>query len=115
MKVTKGTITKIDKGTKTVAVKSADGTEKTFDYTDNAAKDLAKEAGKGMEKVKVTAYRAEETGKDCPYLRSTTEVLHVDEQSRKAASATHEPDLSAMRVLPRGGRSCPSCPVRRGV
>ena len=50
MKVTKGTITKIDKGTKTVAVKSADGTEKTFDYTDNAAKDLAKEAGKGMEK-----------------------------------------------------------------
>ena len=25
-------------------------TEKTFDYTDNAAKDLAKETGKGMEK-----------------------------------------------------------------
>lgn len=42
MKVTKGTITKIDKGTKTVAVKSAHGTE-TFDYTDNAAKDFAKE------------------------------------------------------------------------
>lgn len=50
MKVTKGTITKIDKGTKTVAVKSAHGTEKTFDYTDNAAKDFAKETGKGMKK-----------------------------------------------------------------
>ena len=50
MKVTKGTITKIDKSTKTVAVKSAHGAEKTFDYTASAAKDFAKETGKGMRK-----------------------------------------------------------------
>ena len=74
MKVTKGTITKIDKGTKTVAVKSAHGTEKTLDYTDNAAKGFAKETGKGMKRVKVAAYRAEETGKECPFLRTTTEA-----------------------------------------
>lgn len=59
MKVTKGTITKIDKGTKTVAVKTADGTEKTFEYTDNAAKDMGKAVGTGTEKgAKVTVYSA---------------------------------------------------------
>ena len=64
MKVTKGTVTKIDKGTKTVVVKSADGTEKAFEYTDDAAKDLGKETGKGVEKgAKVTVYYTEETGK----------------------------------------------------
>ena len=39
MKVTKGTITKIDKGSKTIVVKSADGSERAFEYTDSAAKD----------------------------------------------------------------------------
>src|SRR6516225_4385571 len=60
MKVSKGTVTKIDKDTKTVVVKSADGTEKTFDYTGHAAEDV----GKGTEKgAKVTVYYTEEAGK----------------------------------------------------
>jgi arginine repressor len=64
MRVTKGTITKIDKGTKTVVVKTAEGTEKTFEYTDDAAKDVGKAVGKGTEKgAKVTVYYTEETGK----------------------------------------------------
>jgi len=64
MKVTKGTITKVDKGTKTVVLKSADGTEKTFEYTDNAAKDMGKAVGAGSEKgAKVTVYYTEEAGK----------------------------------------------------
>ncbi len=64
MKVTKGTITKVDKGTKTVVVKSADGTEKTFEYTGNAAKDVGEAVGKGTEKAtKVTVYYTEEMGK----------------------------------------------------
>ena len=64
MKVTKGTVTKIDKGAKTVVVKSADGTEKAFEYTDNAAKDVGKETGKGIDKgAKVTVYYTEEAGK----------------------------------------------------
>ena len=64
MRVTKGSVTKIDKGTKTVVVKSADGTEKAFEYTDNAAKDVGKETGKGIEKgTKVAVYYAEEAGK----------------------------------------------------
>jgi hypothetical protein len=59
-KAAKGTITKFDKDTKTIAVKTADGTEKTFELTDDAVKD----AGKGVEKgAKVTVYYTEEGGK----------------------------------------------------
>ncbi|HTQ95261.1 MAG TPA: hypothetical protein VMH89_00570, partial [Candidatus Acidoferrum sp.] len=64
MKATKGTISKVDKGTKTVVIKSADGTEKTFEYTDTAAKDMGKAVGAGTEKgAKVTVYYTEEAGK----------------------------------------------------
>jgi hypothetical protein len=64
VKVTKGTIVKVDQGTKTVVVKTADGTEKTFDFTENAGKDMGKAVGAGTEKgAKVTVYYTEESGK----------------------------------------------------
>jgi hypothetical protein len=64
VKVTKGTIVKVDNGTKTVVVKSADGTEKTFDFTATAGKDMGKAVGAGTEKgAKVTVYYTEESGK----------------------------------------------------
>jgi hypothetical protein len=64
VKVTKGTIVKIDHGTKTVVVKSADGTEKTFVFTGDAAKDMGKAVGEGTEKgAKLTVYYTEEAGK----------------------------------------------------
>ena len=64
LKVTKGTVTKVDHGTKTVVVKAADGTEKTFEYTDTAGKDMGKAVGAGTEKgAKVTVYYTEEAGK----------------------------------------------------
>ncbi len=50
----------IDRGAKTVGVKTADGAEETWHLTDRAAK----ESGKGVEKgAKVTAYYTEEGGK----------------------------------------------------
>ena len=64
LKVTKGTVTKIDEGAKTVVVKTADGTEKTFEYTGDAGKDVGKAVGKGTEKsAKVTVYYTTEAGK----------------------------------------------------
>jgi len=64
LKVTKGTIVKVDEGTKTVVVKTADGGEKTFDYSETAGKDVGKAVGAGTEKgAKVTVYYTEETGK----------------------------------------------------
>ena len=64
VKVTKGTIVKVDEGTKTVVVKTADGTEKTFEFTGDAGKDMGKAVGAGTEKgAKVTVYYTEATGK----------------------------------------------------
>ena len=63
-KATKGTIVEVDQGAKTVVVKTADGTEKTFEYTADAGKDMGKAIGTGTEKgAKVTVYYTEETGK----------------------------------------------------
>ena len=59
MKVTEGTVTHIDRGAKTIAVKTADGAEETYRLADHAAKDL----GEGAEKSgKVTVYYTEKAG-----------------------------------------------------
>jgi hypothetical protein len=59
-----GTITHLDRGTKTVAVKTADGTEETFKLSGHAADDAGKDIAKGTEKTtKVTVYYTEEAGK----------------------------------------------------
>lgn len=64
LKVTEGTVSKIDRGGKVLAVKAADGTESTFKITDHAVEDAGKETGKGVEKAsKVTVYYTEEGGK----------------------------------------------------
>jgi hypothetical protein len=64
LKATKGTITHIDRGTKTVAVKTADGTEETFRMTGHAAADTGKDIGAGADKTaKVTVYYTEDAGK----------------------------------------------------
>jgi hypothetical protein len=63
-KVTKGTVTKFDKDTKTISVKAADGTVKTFELSGKALDDAGKATGKGVEKgAKVTVYYTEEGGK----------------------------------------------------
>ena len=64
VKVTEGTVSAIDRGAKTMAVKTADGTVETFKMTDRAAVVGAKDVGKGVEKAsKVTVYYTEESGK----------------------------------------------------
>jgi hypothetical protein len=64
LKVTEGTVSKIDRGTKTLAVKTADGAEATYKISDHAVVDAGKETGKGIEKAsKVTVYYTEEGGK----------------------------------------------------
>jgi hypothetical protein len=64
LKVVEGTISKVGAGGKTVAVKTADGAEVTFDVTANAATDVAKETAAGAEKAgKVSLYYTEEGGK----------------------------------------------------
>jgi hypothetical protein len=63
LKATEGTVTGIDRGAKTVAVKTADGTVETFRLTDRAAKDTGKDVAAGTEKAaKVTVYYTEKAG-----------------------------------------------------
>jgi hypothetical protein len=64
LKVTEGTVSKIDRGGKTLVVKTADGAEETFHLTDHAAKDAGKGVGEGVEKSgKVTVYYTEKAGR----------------------------------------------------
>lgn len=63
-----GTVEDVDKGSKTVAVKMADGTKETFHVADRATVDTGKDVGRysarGTEKGEhVTVYYTEEAGK----------------------------------------------------
>jgi hypothetical protein len=64
LKATDGTIKDIDRGGKTLVVKTADGTEETFRLTGHATADAGKDLAKGTEKgSKVTVYYTEDAGK----------------------------------------------------
>ena len=57
-----GVVKSVDKDTKTVVVKSADGTEHTIKYTDETVVKGSKDAAKGTEKASVDTYLAAKTG-----------------------------------------------------
>jgi hypothetical protein len=64
LKAAEATVTHIDRGAKTLAVKTADGAEVTFRLTDSAAKHAGKDIKEGAEKTgKVTVYYTEEGGR----------------------------------------------------
>lgn len=64
LKESEGAVSEIDRGTKTIAIKTADGTVQTFKMADHATEDAGKEAGKATVKsAKVTVYYTEEAGK----------------------------------------------------
>jgi len=64
LKATEGTVTHLGSGGKTIAVKTADGTEETFHFASRAATDAGKDIAKGTDKsAKVTVYYTEEAGK----------------------------------------------------
>ena len=63
-KSVEGTVTKVGEGGKTITVKTADGTERTFEVAGRGTKVAAVDASKGTEKgAKVTVYYTESAGK----------------------------------------------------
>ena len=60
LKETEGTVSEIDRGTKTIAVKTADGTVQTFKMADHATEDAGKATAKS---AKVSVYYTEQAGK----------------------------------------------------
>ena len=64
VKTVDGTVTKVGEGGKTVTVKTADGTEHTFEVAGHGTKVAAVDTAKGTEKgAKVTVYHTESAGK----------------------------------------------------
>jgi hypothetical protein len=64
LKSMEGVVTKVGEGGKTVTVKAADGTERTFEVAGHGTKVAAVDTGKGTEKgAKVTVYYTESAGK----------------------------------------------------
>src|SRR5208282_1835813 len=60
--VVSGVVKSVDKTTKTVVVKAADGTEHTIKYTDKTTVTAAKDTGKGVEKASADTYLAGKEG-----------------------------------------------------
>ena len=63
LKASEATVTHIDRGARTLAVKTADGTVETYRMTENAAKFAGSEVAEGTGKsAKATIYYTEEAG-----------------------------------------------------
>jgi hypothetical protein len=61
--IVKGTVKSVDKGSKTMVVKAADGTEHTIKWTDKTTMDGGKDVGEGVaEGSKVTVKYTEKAG-----------------------------------------------------
>jgi hypothetical protein len=64
LKSTQVTVVHLDRGAKTLAVQTEDGTKESYRLTDSAARDAGKDIAKGSEKsTKVTVYYTEEAGR----------------------------------------------------
>ncbi len=73
LKTAEGTVTHLDRGAKTVTVKTADGTEQAFHLTDHAATDAGKDISVGAQKSgKVTVYYTEQAGRKIAHFFTRT-------------------------------------------
>ena len=73
-----GFVKHVDKGAKTVVIKTADGTEQTFKYSEKTVVEGTKDAGKGIAKGSTDAYLAGKTG-------AKVTVKYVDKGAEKTA------------------------------
>jgi Cu/Ag efflux protein CusF len=64
LKVTRGTVSQVDRDGKKISIKTADGTEQSFDLTENAAKDTGDDIAKNADKAtRVSVYYTEDAGR----------------------------------------------------
>lgn len=75
-----GIVKSVDKGSKTIVVKTADGTEHTIKYTDDTTVSGAKDAAKGVEKGGTDAYLAGKEG-------TKVTVKYTEKGGEKTATA----------------------------
>lgn len=78
-----GFVKHVDKGAKTVVIKTADGTEQTIKYSEKTAVEGTKDTGKGVAKGSTDAYLAGKTG-------AKVTVKYVDKGADKTAVAVKD-------------------------
>ncbi len=78
-----GVVKKVDKTTKTVVVKAADGTEHTIKYTDKTTVEGTKDAGKDVAKGSAETYLAAKKG-------SKITVHYTEEGAEKTATGVKD-------------------------
>jgi hypothetical protein len=76
-------VKKVDKGTKTVVIKSADGTEHTIKYTDKTVVEGTKDAGKGVAKGSAETYFGAKKG-------AKVTVHYTEEGGEKTATGVKD-------------------------
>jgi len=86
-----GAVTKIDKESKTIAVKTADGTEHVFHYTEKTAIHAGHETGKGVKTGAVDTYFAGKEG-------TQVIVRYTEKGAEKTASSVDDFGKDTMKV-----------------
>jgi hypothetical protein len=87
-----GLVKSIDKGAKTMVVKTADGTEHTIKYTDQTVVAGAKDTGKSVEKASVDTYLGAKVG-------SKVTVKYTEKAGEKTAVGVKEAGKATAKAV----------------
>lgn len=87
-----GVVKSVDKDTKTVVIKSADGTEHTIKYTGDTVVKGSKDAAKGTEKAGVDTYLAAKTG-------SQVTVKYTEKAGEKTAVGVKDASKATAKAV----------------
>lgn len=90
--IVSGVVKSVDKDTKTVVLKAADGTEHTIKYTDSTVVKGTKDAAKGTEKASVDTYLAAKTG-------SKVTVKYTEKGGEKTAVGIKEASKATAKAV----------------
>jgi hypothetical protein len=88
----KGVVKSIDKGTKTMVVKTADGTEHTIKWTGDTTVEATKDAGKGLAKSSVDTYEGLKAG-------TKVSVKYTEKGGEKTAVAIKDASKATARAV----------------
>lgn len=88
----KGVVQSIDKGTKTMVVKAADGTEHTIKWTSDTTVEATKDAGKGIAKGSMDTYDGLKTG-------TKVSVKYTEKAGEKTAVAVKDASKATAKAV----------------
>jgi hypothetical protein len=87
-----GVVKSVDKGTKTMVVKTSDGTEHTIKWTDKTTVEGAKDSAKGMEKGSAATYDGAKEG-------SKVTVRYTEKGGEKTAVAVKDASKATAKAV----------------